>query len=118
MNRRFFSLAGLLPALGLAVAARAEIQVRTEQVNPGSPAWAFQKIPGPSKSDAAQHCPVVAVGNSFDPVGSDAAALTDGRMPAKAWCRRSGARTARPGRCSSGWVAWTRRRIMSLNVLR
>jgi len=84
MNRRFFSLAGLLPALGLAVAARAEIQVRTEQVNPGSPAWAFQKIPGPSKSDAAQHCPVVAVGNSFDPVGSDAAALTDGRMPAKA----------------------------------
>ena len=84
MNRRFFSLAGLLPALCVALAARSEIQVRTEQVNPGSPAWAFQKIPGPSKSDAAQGCPVVAVGNSFDPVGSDAAALTDGRMPAKA----------------------------------
>ena len=74
---RRFALAALLP---VAMCADARPEVRTEHLQVASPAWAFQQVARPSRSDAAQGARVALVGNTADPAGAGPEALTDGQL--------------------------------------
>jgi alpha-mannosidase len=65
-----------------AIGVSAEVQVTTEQLRPASPIWAFQKIPGPSRSDIATGAKVTIVGNHLEPRGAEGSALVNGRLAA------------------------------------
>ncbi len=79
MIRRLAGSTGAwLLALGIATA---EVTVRTEQLNPADPAWAFKTLPRPSRTDAAHGARVALAGNTLEPAGADAAVLVNGRLP-------------------------------------
>ena len=59
----------------------ANIEVRTEQLNPASLEWRFKDVPRPSKSDVAQEAKVTLSGNSREPAAADCSVLVNGRMP-------------------------------------
>ncbi len=67
-------LAGVAPA-------RAEVTVKSEQINSADAAWKFKKIPGPSKSDLAQGATVTLTGNEWHAGCGEGAALVNGRLP-------------------------------------
>ena len=70
----------LIAAL-LGGAAAASVSVKSEQVNPAEPTWKFKTIPGPSKSDIAQHAKVTLSGNQWADGGGDGAVLVNGLLP-------------------------------------
>ena len=77
-TKRVFTPAALLM---LAATASAEITIKTEQLNPASPAWKFTSLPGPSKSDIAQGAKTTLTGNEWEPQGGGAEVLLNGRLP-------------------------------------
>ena len=66
---------------GAVLAVRAEIVVKTEQLVPADPLWAFKTIPCPSKSDLAQGARVTLEGNQWHPESGKGGALVNGRLP-------------------------------------
>jgi len=69
-------------AFSLSSAALAEAVVKTEQLNPATPAWAFRQIPRPSKSDLACRATVTLAGNQFEGAAGEGSVLVNGQLPA------------------------------------
>jgi len=67
--------------LAAASASYAEVEVKTEQLNPASLQWKFKGIPGPSKSDVAKNAKVTISSNQWEPAAGDGSVLVNGRMP-------------------------------------
>jgi alpha-mannosidase len=67
--------------LALAAAAPADVVVKSEQLNPADPAWAFKTIPGPSRSDIASVAKISVVENQLEAAGGPASVLANGRLP-------------------------------------
>ena len=67
--------------LATASASYADVEVKTEQLNPASLQWEFKDVPGPSKSDVAENAKVTISGNQWEPAGGDGSVLLNGRMP-------------------------------------
>jgi alpha-mannosidase len=65
-----------------AMTARAEVTIRSEQLNPADPLWAFATVPRPSKSDLAQGARVTLEGNQWHPESGQGSVLVNGRLPA------------------------------------
>ncbi len=66
--------------LAVASASYADVEVKTEQLNPADAEWAFKAIPGPSKSDIASDAQFRIVGNKLAHSGAQLEALSDGEL--------------------------------------
>jgi hypothetical protein len=55
--------------------------VKTEHLNPATPAWKFKTLPMPSKSDLAAGAKVTLAGNQFEPAAAAGEVLVNGRLP-------------------------------------
>ena len=55
--------------------------VKTEHLNPATPAWKFKTLPMPSKSDLAAGAKVTLAGNQFEPAAAAGDVVVNGRLP-------------------------------------
>ena len=58
----------------------ADIEVKTEQLNPADPMWNFKTIAGPSKSDIASDAQFKIVENKIATQGRQLEVLSDGKL--------------------------------------
>ena len=79
-GRAGFALAA---ALGLALAAHAEVRITVERNTVGAATadFKFKNVPPPARDDAAAGAKLALVDGEADPNGADLSALTDGALP-------------------------------------
>ena len=70
--------------LWVAYSSSAAVVVRSEHLNPASPAWNFKTVPGPSGSDVATSATIAVVGNQVDHESAPPQVLPSGRDLAQA----------------------------------